>query len=175
MTPFTDYTPPTWDELFMRGVYWIASKSKDKSTKYGACVVLNHRPILWGYNGLPIGVFDLPERMERPLKYKYTAHAERNACYQGADMGISCKGATLYTQGIPCTDCSAGVIQSGIKELVIHKQWSDYELDMVKNRDQWKGGNEISTNMFNEAGVTVRIFDGFLGVKAYMNGMVFEV
>jgi dCMP deaminase len=175
MIEFKEYTPPSWDEVFMRGVYLIATKSKDKSTKFGACVVLDNSPILWGFNGIPRKVKDLTERMERPIKYKYTAHAERNACYQGTKMGISAEGATLYTQGIPCCDCSIAVIQSGIKEIVIHKQWSELEEDMLKNRDQWKGGNEISTTMFNEAGVNVRVFDGVLGLKGYLNGMIIDI
>jgi dCMP deaminase len=58
-----DYRPPSWDRLFMRLVYEYASKSKDPSSKIGAVVVRDRRPILFGYNGFPERVEDLPDRM----------------------------------------------------------------------------------------------------------------
>lgn len=174
-TEFKDYYPPTWDELFMRGVYWIATKSKDPRTKIGAVVVKEHRPVLWGFNGIPENVKDLPERMIRPIKYKYFAHGERNACYQGTAFGISARDGTLYTQGIPCCDCAIAIIQSKIKEVVVHKQWQEYETLFASNRKQWKGHNKISTDMLWEAKVRIRVFDGILGVTGYLDGKKFDI
>lgn len=51
--------------------------------KTGAIVVGPDREIrATGYNGLVRGVNDdIPERMERPTKYDFFEHAERNAVY----------------------------------------------------------------------------------------------
>lgn len=170
--PFTEYVPPTWDRLFMEGVYWIAAKSKDPRTKVGAVVVRDNRPILWGYNGIVKGAKDLPERMERPTKYKWMAHAERNCCYQAAKLGPTAEGATMYTQGVPCTDCAIGVIQSGIKEIVVHGPWMEYEthFDNKKERPQWDGVFSLSRDMLTEAGVTIRTYTEILGKVGYLNG-----
>ncbi len=62
-----NYTPPDWNEWFLQGVYWVASKSKDPKTKIGALIVKDKRIISTGYNGIPIGVDDKNElRHERP-------------------------------------------------------------------------------------------------------------
>jgi dCMP deaminase len=175
--PFSNYVPPSWDVLFMRMVYEIAAKSKDPKTKYGAVVVRDNRPFLFGYNGISKGVQDLPERMERPLKYLYTAHAERNCTYQAADMGISTRGATMYTQSIPCTGCTIAICQSKIKELVIHGPWMEYSyhFENQKPDPKWKEEFEISKIMLNEAGVTVRSFDEVLGLIGYLNGYTVHI
>jgi len=172
---FKDYQPPGWDEFFMKGVYWIATKSKDPRTKIGSVVVLDHRPILWGFNGIAEGVQDLPERMKRPIKYKYMAHAERNACYQAAKFGISAKNGIMYSQGIPCCDCAIAVIQSGIKEVVVHKQWGNYEDLFMNNREQWKDHNDISSQMFKEADVKLRVLDCVLDEIGYLDGKIIKV
>ena len=118
---------PSWDELFMRHAYLISSKSKDTSTKIGAIIVKDNRYIISeGFNGLPIGVNDnIEERYQRPFKYNLFEHAERNSIYQCARQGIITKGTVMFTQGIPCTDCARAVIQAGIKEVIVHKQWED--------------------------------------------------
>jgi dCMP deaminase len=65
-----DYTPPSWDEVFFQDVYKMASKSKDPRTKIGAVLVApGNLPLMQSYNGIVMGVNDLPERMERPEKY----------------------------------------------------------------------------------------------------------
>src|SRR4051812_24167372 len=100
-TPFPEYCPPAWDEWFMGMVYDTARKSKDTSTKIAAVIVKEKRPILFGYNGIPRNVDDIPERMVRPIKYKWTEHGERNAIYCGARFGIPTEGTTMYTQAMP--------------------------------------------------------------------------
>jgi len=76
---------PEWNVWFMQGVYWVASKSKDPKTKIGALIVKDTRIISTGYNGIPIGVDDNVEtRHQRPEKYKWYEHGERNAIYAAA-------------------------------------------------------------------------------------------
>lgn len=75
----------------------VASWSKDPSTKTGAIVVGPDREIrATGYNGLVRGVNDdVPERLERPTKYDFFEHAERNAIYNACLTGTSLKGCVM--------------------------------------------------------------------------------
>ena len=169
-----NYIPPDWNEWFLRGVYWVASKSKDPKTKIGAIIVKDKRIISTGYNGIPICVSDdLETRHERPEKYKWYEHGERNAIYSAAKHGISTNDAILYTNALPCADCARGIIQSGIKEVYIHKQFNDV-CDMHK-RDQWNGHDYATLTMFNEADIKCSYIDKVLGCKAYFDGKVFDI
>lgn len=174
---FKDYTPPSWDVMFMRHVYEIASKSKDTRTKIGAVLVKEKRIILSGYNGIIEGVEDnvskVPERYERPEKYFWQEHAERNVCYFAARKGIATEGATLYTQGVPCCDCIRGILQSGIVEIVVHKQWQDYEKSFAWQK--WEDQAIRSNIMLKEKGIPCRIFDGIVDKIGFLDGKMFWV
>lgn len=62
----------------------------------------------------------IPERWERPAKYEWVEHAERNAVYNAARTGISLKGCTAYLswEPHPCVECTKAFIQAGITEVV---------------------------------------------------------
>lgn len=111
----------SWDTYFFRLAELVATKSKDPSTKVGVVVVgPDHEIRSTGFNGFPRGVDETdPKRWERPTKYLFVEHAERNAIYNAARMGLSLKGCTMYMNfhPIPCIDCAKGVVQSGIKEV----------------------------------------------------------
>ena len=71
-----------WVLRFFNRVEEIRNWSKDKSTKVGCCFVKNNRSIVEGYNGLPPYLNDECEQYhQRPEKYYYFEHAERNAIY----------------------------------------------------------------------------------------------
>jgi len=98
----------------------VGSWSKDPSTKVGCVVVNDDRVVLsTGYNGLPRGVIDDPDRMERPAKYLWTSHAEENAIAQAALVGARLAGATAYVTHRPCARCARSLIQAGVARLVI--------------------------------------------------------
>lgn len=167
-SPFYDYTPPPFDEWIMGMVYETARKSKDPSTKIGTVIVRDGHPILFGYNGIAQRVKDLPSRMVRPIKYKWTEHSERNALYCGTKMGISAKGTTLYTQAMPCVDCARGIINAGIVKVVIHKQTQN----LYKKLPQWALDCKITKQMFKEAGVKLVTLDKMLGKFSFINEKV---
>ena len=100
-----------WDRYFMGLAVQAATLSKDESTKLGCVIVGPDREIrATGYNSFPRGVNDdRPERQGRPLKYKWFEHAERNAIYNAARVGVSLKGCVLYCAWPPCTDCARGI------------------------------------------------------------------
>lgn len=157
----------TWDEFFLRQVYLVASKSKDRSTKIGAVLVRGNRVVAQGYNGLPTGIDDdVEERQVRPEKYLWTEHAERNAIYSCARHGVASLGATMYTQGIPCADCARAIIQGGVAKVVVHKQW----MRGGGFVDRWAESCRRSEQMFAEAGVTLEAVAMDLGVDGFVDG-----
>lgn len=73
-----------------------------------------------GYNGFPRTIDDeRVARHARPAKYLWTEHAERNAIYNAARVGVAVKGCTIYVTHMPCTDCAPAIIQVGIKRVVV--------------------------------------------------------
>ena len=167
-------SPPSWDEYFLRGVYWVASKSKDPKTKIGAIIVKDKRIISTGYNGIPIGVNDkIPSRHERPEKYKWYEHGERNAIYSAARHGITLDKSILYTNAVPCADCARGIVQSGICAVYVHKQFND--MCELAQREQWKGHDDVTYNLLSEAGIDIWSIDKVLGCKAHFNGKEFDI
>lgn len=112
-----------WNERFIDLADYIGNWSKDRSTGVGAVIAdKEHRIISIGYNGFPTGIDDdIDSRHERPVKYTYTEHAERNAIYNAARIGVSTKGCTIYLKWFPCSRCARAIIQSGIDTLVCYK------------------------------------------------------
>jgi len=140
-----------WDQYFMNIVYLVASKSKDQSTHVGAVIVGPDREIRsTGYNSFARGINDdLPERQERPEKYFWFEHAERNAIYNAARMGLSTKDCIMYTNGVPCMDCARAIVQSGIRAVVVDQGWEEGKVD------PWAEHVMRSMRLFEEAGVMV--------------------
>lgn len=138
-----------WDKRYLNLAKEVSSWSKDPSTQVGAVAVGQHGEVLsQGYNGFPRGISDNPERLEnRELKYRYIVHAEMNAIYNASFSGASLAGATMYIHGLPCcSDCAKGLIQVGIKRVVMPKQ------DVP---EKWKESWYLSRRMFDEAHVEI--------------------
>ena len=137
----------SWDGHFMDMAILVAQRSKDPSTKVG-CVVVSEDKIVvaTGYNGLPRGVEDRSEGMERPAKYLWTSHAEENAVAQSARVGAKLKGGTAFVTHHPCSRCARSLIQAGITRVVI----GDGKTSMPDEEF------EVARVMFQEAGVNVR-------------------
>ena len=112
-----------WNKRFMEVAFLVASWSKDPSTKTGAVIVGPDKEIRsTGYNGPVRGVDDdVPERYERPTKYDFFEHAERNALYNACLTGVSVKGCVMYATHAPCVDCARAIIQAGIKTVITNK------------------------------------------------------
>lgn len=164
----------TWNEFFMRHVYLVASKSKDPSTKIGAVLVQDNTLISEGYNGFCRLVNDdIPSRWLRPEKYSWIEHGERNSIYNAARNGIRTFGSTMFTQEVPCVDCARAVIQAGIKEIVLHKQWADIWRTVMN--DKWKDGYMVNFQMLEESGIFIKYLDKTLGVNCLISGKSWAV
>jgi dCMP deaminase len=141
-----------WTEYFLEIAEVVKLKSKDQSTQIGAVVVGEGRNVLsTGYNSFPRGLDDsLQERQERPEKYFWMEHAERNAIYNAALEGVSLKNSTIYlTSGLPCMDCARGIVNSGIKIV-----WCK-RVCTTKNKEKWEESQKKSLQLLNECGVEV--------------------
>ena len=141
-----------WKEYFLNIAESVKLKSKDQRTQIGAVIVGQDKEIVsTGFNSFPRGIDDnVQERQERPEKYFWMEHAERNALYNAARIGVSTKGTTMYlTCGIPCTDVAKGIISSGVKSIYCKRE------DTTKNREYWDEHAKRSLVMFQEAGVEI--------------------
>ena len=138
-----------WKEYFLNIAEQVKLKSKDRSTQIGAVIVGKNKEILsTGYNSFPRGLDDnLPERQERPIKYFYFEHAERNAIYKAARLGISLKNTKMYCTYFPCVDCARAIIQAGIIKLYTNKP------DL--NHEKWGESWVNAIIMFKECGVEI--------------------
>jgi dCMP deaminase len=98
-----------------------------------------------GYNGIPRGVEDKHERMERPAKYLWTAHAEENAVAHAARVGARLKGGSAFVTHEPCSRCARSLIQAGIIQVHVGPGTTKMPQEEF----------EVSRIMFEEAGVKV--------------------
>lgn len=142
-----------WNNYFINLAQFVSLKSKDTSTKVGCVIIGPEKQILaTGFNGFPMGVEDditkVPERYERPAKYDYTNHAERNCIDLSARHGISLRGATaiLNWTPIPCPNCTLGFIQAGIKRIIGPDR-------PFAGKGNWDSINKVSLPMLKEAGI----------------------
>lgn len=142
----SDHPEKRWDRRFLELADHIGTWSKDPSRGVGAVIVTPDRRICaTGYNGLPAGVADHPERLERPTKYDLICHAEINAIVQCARHGVSCVGSTIYTSFFPCNTCTLAIIQAGIAKVVA---WAPTMGD-----EHWESAIQTSRSLLDEAGV----------------------
>tara|TARA_B100000900_G_scaffold360226_1_gene332173 strand:+ start:1314 stop:1772 length:459 start_codon:yes stop_codon:yes gene_type:complete len=148
-----------WVEYFRTLAHTVKLKSKDVNTQIGAVIVGKDKEIVsTGYNSFPRGLQDnLKERQERPEKYYWFEHAERNAIYNAARIGVSTKGTTMYLScGIPCSDCARGIINAGITRIFC-------ERGVVTKGKHWEENYHRSFSMLEEAGINIQFYDDEYG------------
>lgn len=144
-----------WSKRFLKLAYNVSEWSKDNSTRTGAVIMTQDGdPVSFGWNGIPPNVNDseeLVERHQRPLKYKYYEHAERNAIYGATKADLS--GCVMYCTHFPCHDCARGIIRKKIKTVVVDKKHGSSG-DTGFN-ERWNDSFTDSRTMLIEAGVTI--------------------
>ena len=151
----------SWDEYFMGIALLSAYRSKDPSTRVGACIVNGQNRIMSvGYNGLPAGCGDddFPWEAEGgalDTKYPYVCHAELNAILNSG--GRSLEGCKLYVALFPCNECAKAIIQCGIKEVLY-----------LSDKYAATPAMQASRRMFAAAGVAMTQLD--LGKKSITIG-----
>lgn len=138
-----------WHEYLMALAQLAATKSKD-STQVGAVLVASNGRtcLLTAFNGPPAGVADLPERFERPVKYRFMSHAEQNLVAFAAREGVRTAGCTVFVTHFPCSACARSLIQAGIVRIIAALGTTSMPDDEF----------EAARVMFSEAGVEVARF-----------------
>ena len=155
----------SWDIFYIGLAEMWANKSKDRSTGVGAIIVgPDNEQRSAGYNGFPRGVDDdINHRHNRPLKYEFTEHAERNAIYNAARMGTPLDGCVMYINWwpLPCPDCARAVIQSGITEVIgpdrPFESNSNGSIGVQGKEMDWQQAFETTKSMFEEAGIKITV------------------
>lgn len=154
---------PSWDQYFMDIARMVGTRATCDRGRSG-CVIARDKQILTtGYVGSPPGIPHCDEVghemmtavQEDGTETKHcvrTTHAEQNALIQAAKVGLSLKGATLYSKMAPCYVCAKLIITAGIVRVVSEK---DYH------------GANRSKDIFKEAGVELVILNS--EVETYHN------
>lgn len=134
--------------------YATALNSPDPSTQNGA-VVLDHngRLIGTGCNTFTLGVKCTPDLLERPKKYSFIEHAERNALYDAVRHGK--KPYTMIAAWAACSDCARAIVGMGVKVLVRHIRQDD--------EGRWNESIEWGDQIMRAAGVEIIATDEKLG------------
>lgn len=129
-----------------------AEDSPDRSRKVGAVIVDGSMQVLTtGCNTLPLGLEHSDEHLQRPDKYEWTEHAERNALYAAAKEGKATAGCTMVMPWFPCIDCARAIVQSGITRVIA--QFPDL------SDPTWGPGFAKGLKLFAKAGVQ---FDAYV-------------
>lgn len=150
-----------WDTYFLNMLPLVAAKSKDKETQVGAIIVsVDNNIVSTGFNSLPRGLDDSkPERLDKPAKYVWIEHADRNAIYNAARIGVPLKGCRMYLPFYPCVECTKGIVSSGIVEVIIGLATNNARLSQLVNSNRYVAeckNMEITDTMFHECGVNLR-------------------
>ncbi len=141
---------------YLRNAYRLAELcSDDPNTKNGAILIsTDGRVIGTGVNRFPTGVKVTPERLQKPLKYEFMEHAERNAIFDACRRGENTMGSTLYCPWYACAPCARAIIEAGIVRIIGHKQIFD------RTPAHWLETIAIGNEMFLDAGVETIQLDG---------------
>lgn len=127
----------------------ISNFSKDPSTKVGA-IFLNKdgtSPRSIGYNGMPRGLDDTNEtRNQRPEKYFWYEHAERNGIYNIAREVL--EGHIMFSTKFPNMEGARAAVSSGIKKIVTYSI-NNLENSSVEDKEMYI---RVST-LLSETGV----------------------
>lgn len=140
-----DFMKPSWAKYLLGIAKSVAAKSKDPRTQVGAIAVDEDNFIKsTGFNGIPIGVLDLPTRYTPEEKGDWVAHGEENLVASAARLVLG--GTTVVTTHEPCVRCTRLLIQAGVKRVVV----GPGILHMRNNNPE---SFERARVMFAEAGV----------------------
>lgn len=140
-----------WDRFYLGMAEYMASASKDPSTKVGAVIV---RPDLTvasvGFNGFARGMEDRPELYaDRDEKLSRIIHAETNAILNAHGPVDGC---TLYVTFAPCDRCSVMVVQAGITRVVAYAPSPELQ-------ERWGPFLAKAAGYYEEAGIKFKTLD----------------
>ena len=110
----------SWEDYALLLAKVAALRSKDPSTKVGACVLRRGMTVAsTGYNGPPPGI-DISCWENRDEKLRRVVHAEMNAL-KYLKPG---EGFLLATTSSPCSNCLPIICSYGIKKIVFETYYN---------------------------------------------------
>ena len=151
--------PIDWATDMLRGAYALALHSPDTSTQNGAIVFDSDLSVLGvGWNGFTPGIEATPENLERPRKYAFIEHAERDAIHDAHDGSNSPDShpAVMVAAWASCADCARAIVLSGITTLVRH--------DREDVTGRWNESVEWGDEILRAGGVEI------VGIKGQLGG-----
>lgn len=130
--------------------------SSDPRTKNGAIIKRDNEILGAGANRLPRGVAHLNQRIAQAHKPKWLIHAELDAILSSTRHSPVIY-STMFCPWACCQDCAKAIIQSGISQVVVHRQMLD------RTPDHWKESIRVGYTMLREAGVEYICWSGKIG------------
>lgn len=130
------------DEAFMQVADVMARRGTCPRLQVGAVLAKEGMIVSTGYNGSPRGIahcIDVGCRIQDNHCIA-TVHAELNAILQAGYHGIATRGATLYTNFLPCQGCSPKIVNAGVERVVYR--------DLYQNVNQ-----PFTMDLFTQAGI----------------------
>lgn len=119
---------PEQHNVYMQTALLHAGLSKAKRKIVGACLVTSNGTIIPSWNGTPQGTDNNCENLleDGTLVTKgEVIHAELGCVLKCAKEGINTAGAVVYVSLSPCLQCSAVLLQAGIKQVFYKEQYRD--------------------------------------------------
>jgi dCMP deaminase len=121
------------DSVYMQTALTHAMLSKAVRAQVGAVLVTSHGVTLTGYNGTAKGRDNCCEVLKpQPFPHEpaletkpEVIHAELNCILKAAREGVSCIDSTVYVTLAPCVQCSAMMVQAGVRRLVYKTPYRD--------------------------------------------------
>jgi dCMP deaminase len=155
---------------WMRVAYQKAMESPDLSTKNGAVLIDTKGQLAGiGCNRIVPECCKTDERLQRPLKYEWTRHAEIDAIMDAVKDGYNTVGGTLVAAWAACAHCGTVIVGSGVKRVIRHRH------EYMDRRPDWQKSIAVADEMFAAAGIDVVELRGKVGVKILFNGELVEV
>ena len=130
-------------------IHKIAFYSRDPHTKVG-CAIINKKSniLIMGYNDYPHNLKEIkPSLFERPEKYYWVEHAERNTIYLAGRKGIKLQNSIIVQNLFPCTDCARAIIQTGISKVITYNPLNKNPEFHQESLIRWQKNMEKSLEM----------------------------
>jgi dCMP deaminase len=115
------------DKTYIEMAGSFAKLSKARRAQVGALLVTPHGVLLSGFNGTPRGLDNNceHEKDDALVTKPEVIHAELNCILKAAKEGVSVVDSTVYVTLSPCVQCSAMMIQAGVKRVVYRDSYRD--------------------------------------------------
>lgn len=125
-------------EIYINSALLVSMRGTCQRAQVGAVIVKNNRIISSGYNGPASGLEsrECSGYCDTTKSCTNAIHAEANAIYFAAKMGISLEGSEIYCTHSPCLKCAEAILQSGITTVNYLKSYraSDEAIRLLRER-----------------------------------------